>query len=82
MIIDYKNRLANDYISLANKQDMLLYSIAATENEGGIPLCRPCTSMHSLVLYVGVTQYSTNIVHTLAVQTHIGHHVSKKERKM
>ena len=35
---------------MANKQDLLLYSIAATDNEGGNPLRRPRASMRSLLL--------------------------------
>ena len=47
---------------MANKQDLLLYSIAATENEGGIPLNGPRASMRSLLLYVGVTRCSKSVV--------------------
>ena len=72
---------------MANEEDLLLYSIAATENEGGIPLHGLHASMHSLLLYYTVhwcytVQYKCSSVHTLAAQTHISHHVSKKESKM
>ena len=72
---------------MANAEDLLLYSIGATENEGGIPSCRQCAGMRSLLLYYTVhwcyiVQYNRSSVDTLAAQTHIGHHVSEKESKM
>ena len=71
---------------MANAEDLLLYSIGATENEGGIPH-RLRARMRSLLVYYTVhwcymVQYNHSSVHTLAAQTHIGHHVSEKESKM
>ena len=72
---------------MANAEDLLLYSIGATENEGGIPLHGLRASMRSFLLYYTVrwcymVQYNHSSVYTLAAQTHIGHQVSKKESKM
>ena len=73
---------------MANTEDLLLYSIlGATENEGGIPMHGVHVRMRSLLVYYTVhwcymVQYNRSSVHTLAAQTHIGHHVSEKESKM
>ena len=70
---------------MANAEYLLLYSIGATENEGGIPSHRQCAGMHSLLLYCRVcwcymVQYKHSSVHTLAAQTHIGDHTCSYSR--
>ena len=58
---------------MANKQDLLLYSIAATDNEGGNPLHRLCASMricYCTVCWCYMVQCKRSSIHMYLLYRH------------